>query len=69
MKRPKVSVFLALSLDGYIADESGDTSWLAPYSTDAPEQTGYSELMASIDTMVFGGHSLPIFQAGPLAAR
>ncbi len=30
MQRPKVSVFLALSLDGYIARENGDVSWLEP---------------------------------------
>ncbi len=57
MQRPKISVFLALSLDGYIARENGDVSWLEPYSTDPPEHTGYSALMNSIDTMVFGRNS------------
>lgn len=57
MQRPQVSVFLAVSLDGYIARENGDVSWLEPYSTDAPEHTGYSALMRSVDTMVFGRNS------------
>lgn len=57
MKRPQISVFLAISLDGCIAGENGALSWLEPYSTDPPERTGYSALMDSIDTMVLGRNS------------
>jgi dihydrofolate reductase len=54
MARPRVSVFLGLSLDGFIAGEGGDLSWLDPYDGDPPEETGYAELMREVDTLVIG---------------
>ena len=57
MNRPKVSVFLALSLDGYIAGENNDLAWLMEYSTDPPESTGYTALIDSIDVLVLGRNS------------
>lgn len=54
MDRPIVSVFLALSLDGFIAGPHGDLAWLEPYSTDSPVETGYDRLMSHADTLVMG---------------
>jgi dihydrofolate reductase len=54
MDRPIVSVFLALSLDGFIAGPDGDISWLDPYATDGVQETGYERLMNDIDTLVIG---------------
>jgi dihydrofolate reductase len=54
MNRPVVSGFLALSLDGFIAGPHGDLSWLDPYATDSPAETGYECLMHEIDTLVMG---------------
>lgn len=54
MDRPIVSVFLALSLDGFIAGPHGDLAWLDPYSTDSPVETGYDRLMSHADTLVMG---------------
>lgn len=54
MSRPRVSVFVGLSLDGFIAGPGGDLSWMEPYSTDSPEETGYGHLMDSIDTLIMG---------------
>ena len=57
LRRPRVSAFLALSLDGFIAGEGGDLAWLAPYGGDGPEETGYSALMASTDLLLMGRNS------------
>ena len=54
MERPIVSVFLALSLDGFIAGPHGDLAWLDAYSTDSPIETGYDRLMSHADTLVMG---------------
>lgn len=63
MIRPRVSVFLALSLDGHIAGENNDLSWLEPYSTDPPEETGYTALMNAIDVMILGRNSYDVVLA------
>ncbi|MGE6123998.1 dihydrofolate reductase family protein [Aeromonas rivipollensis] len=55
--RPRVSAFLALSLDGFIAGEGNDLAWLEPYSGDSQEETGYSALMASADLLLMGRNS------------
>ena len=54
MNRPQVSVFLGLSLDGFIAGENGDVAWLEVYATDPPEETGYAALLKEVDTLVIG---------------
>ncbi len=72
MKRIKVSVFLASSLDGYIAGERDDLSWLEAYSTDSPDDTGYSALMNGVDVMVLGRNSYDVvssFDIWPYAGK
>jgi len=54
MQAIKTSVFLGISLDGYIAGENNDLSWLSVVETDPPEDTGYVSLMADIDVLVMG---------------
>lgn len=51
---PQVIVFLGISLDGYIAGEGGDLSWLSECANESPAETGYDELMARADTLVLG---------------
>ncbi|MBX9563663.1 dihydrofolate reductase family protein [Aeromonas hydrophila] len=65
LHRPRVSAFLALSLDGFIAGEGGDLAWLEPYNGDSQEETGYSALMASADTLLMGRNSYDTVLAFP----
>jgi dihydrofolate reductase len=46
----KASVFIGVSVDGFIARANGEIDWLP---TD-PEPHGYEEFMATVDTIVFG---------------
>ena len=63
--RPRVSAFLALSLDGFIAGEGNDLAWLDPYNGDSQEETGYSALMASTDLLLMGRNSYDIVRTFP----
>jgi hypothetical protein len=47
----KASVFIATSLDGFIARANGDLDWLPP---GGGEPHGYDEFMASVDALVIG---------------
>lgn len=56
-------VFIATSLDGYIAREDGDISWLeaadpaashSPARADSGAVTDYDAFMAAVDTLVMG---------------
>lgn len=48
-----VSVFIATSLDGFIARPDGDLDWLTSRGEQAGDM-GYQEFMATIDTVVLG---------------
>ena len=47
----KASVFIATSLDGFIARTNGDLDWLPP---GGGEPHGYDEFMASVDALIIG---------------
>lgn len=51
----KVSVYIAASVDGYIAQKNGDVSWLhdARYAI-AGEDFGYAAFMNDVDCIVMG---------------
>jgi dihydrofolate reductase len=53
----KASVFIATSLDGYIARLDGGLDWLP---TDCGEPHGYDEFMATIDAIVIGRKTFEI---------
>jgi dihydrofolate reductase len=51
----KTSVFIATSLDGFIARTNGDLDWLAGAQSLSTEQDyGYQEFMDTVDTIVVG---------------
>jgi dihydrofolate reductase len=52
----RVSVFIATSLDGYIAREGGQLDWLDAANASVPkgEDCGYSQFMETIDVLVMG---------------
>ncbi len=54
--RPEVCVFIATSLDGFIARPDGALDWLLQAQASAPpgEDFGYAAFMAGIDALVMG---------------
>lgn len=67
--RPHTHAYLALSLDGRLAGPNDDLSWLNRYQhtegtegTEGPEpeDTGFSEHLASVDTLLMGRRSYEV---------
>lgn len=56
----KNSVFIATSLDGYIADQNGAIDWL--YSIENPNNSdmGYAEYFEKIDALVMGRNTFEV---------
>lgn len=52
----KILVYIATSLDGFIARENGNIDWL-PAIEDSGEDYGYKEFISSIDLIVMGRHT------------
>jgi dihydrofolate reductase len=48
------SVFIATSLDGYIADKNGGIDWLHSMPNPTNDDMGYSQFMDRIDAIVMG---------------
>jgi dihydrofolate reductase len=49
----KISVYIATSLDGFIARKNGDLDWLPPGEQDG-EDFGYAQFMSAVDYVVMG---------------
>lgn len=50
----KVILYIALSLDGYIADASGGVGWLGGHNASYEGDNGYSEFIAGVSSVVMG---------------
>lgn len=50
----KISLFIAMSLDGYIADSQGSVDWLVGQGNDDGNIDVYSEFVKDIDTVLMG---------------
>ena len=51
-----VVLYIAMSLDGYIADRAGGVDWLAGHG-ETPEDDGYDHFIQGVDTVVMGGRT------------
>ena len=50
----KVTLFIAISLDGYIADEQGRVDWLQGEEADKDDMVSYYDFIKDIDSVVMG---------------
>jgi len=46
--------YIAMSLDGFIADADGSVGWLDPFNEALAGDTGYAEFIGTIDALIMG---------------
>lgn len=50
----KITLFIAASLDGYIADSKGNVDWIDGHGDESENIDTYSEFIKEIDTVIMG---------------
>lgn len=60
MARPYVSVFLGLSLDGFIARKDNGLDFLSIVETNPSEDTGFDALLESVDALIMGRNTYDV---------
>lgn len=50
----EITLFIAMSLDGYIADVNGNVDWLGGENPGADDMVSYNEFIKNIDTIIMG---------------
>lgn len=53
----KIKLYIAASIDGYIADIDGGLDWLSAYPITTELNYGYDEFFNSIDCVIMGGRT------------
>lgn len=50
----KVILYIAMSIDGYIADEKGGVDWLAGDGSDKDNQGSFPRFIETVDIVILG---------------
>ena len=53
----KVKLYIAASIDGYIARPDGDLEWLTGFPNPSKTDYGYKDFFASVDTVIMGNRT------------
>lgn len=53
----KIKLYIAASLDGYIARPDGDLDWLLEFPNPEKTDYGYKKFYESVDTVIMGGRT------------
>ena len=59
----KTVAYLAVSLDGYIADKNGGVDWLNEIPNPDQSDFGFAEFMQSVDAIVMGANTFRVVQS------